>query len=125
PPPRAQPGGLRAPPPPGQPRLERIDLVPVGGDGAVGVLATGTGWGTSRILTLEESVSPAELGEIARVLTERYGGQSFQEIRARLGGSSAPAHPDPLPRASAVPARKDFAPLSDKKPLSRGAANRP
>src|SRR5438477_8123584 len=32
-------------------RLERVDLIPVEGDRALVVLATETGWGTSRILT--------------------------------------------------------------------------
>src|SRR5262249_22885300 len=110
-------------PPLRQTRLERIDLIPVEGDRALVVLATETGWGTSRILTLEESVSPAELGEIARVLTERYGGQSFQEIRARLGDTAAPSDPDRIARLSAILARKVFASLWDRNLFYSGAMN--
>src|SRR5262249_3837395 len=104
-------------------RLERIDLIPVEGDRALVGIATETGGGTARIVTPDGWVSPAELGEIARVLTERYGGQSFQEIRARLGDSSAPADPDRIARLSAILARKVFASLWDKNLFYSGAMN--
>jgi heat-inducible transcriptional repressor len=110
-------------PPLRQTRLERIDLIPVERDRALVVLATETGWGTSRILTLEESVSPAELREIARVLTEFYGGLSFQEIRARLSDTALPADADRIARLSAVLARKAFASLWDKNLFYSGALN--
>lgn len=110
-------------PPLRQTRLERIDLIPVEGDRALVVLATETGWGTSRILTLEESVSTAELREVARVLTERYGGLSFQEIRARLGDTGVPADADRIVRLSAVLARKAFASLCDRNLFYSGAMN--
>src|SRR5262249_62206609 len=106
-------------PPLRQTRLERIDLIPVEGDRALVVLATETGWGTSRILTLDESVSPAELGEIARVLTERYGGQSFQEIRAPLGGPPGPAHPRRPAPAAGRPAPAGLASPVGRDRLSR------
>lgn len=111
-------------PPLRQTRLERIDLIPVAGDRALVVLATETGWGTSRILTLEESVSPAELREIARVLTERYGGLSFQEIRAQLVDTAAvAAEADRIARLAAVLARKAFASLWDKNLYYSGTTN--
>jgi heat-inducible transcriptional repressor len=110
-------------PPLRQTRLERIDLIPVEGDRALVVLATETGWGTSRILMLEESISTAELREVARVLTERYGGLSFQEIRARLGDTGVPADADRIVRLSAVLARKVFASLWDKNLFYSGAMN--
>ncbi len=110
-------------PPLRQTRLERIDLIPVERDRALVVLATETGWGTSRILTLEESVTPAELREIARVLTDRYGGLSFQEIRARLGDTTLPVDADRIARLSAIIARKAFASLWDKNLFYSGAIN--
>jgi len=110
-------------PPLRQTRLERLDLIPVDRDRALVALATETGWGTSRILTLDESVSPAELAEVARVLTDRYGGLSFQEIRARLGDTAVPADADRIARLAAVLARKAFASLWDKNLYYSGATN--
>jgi heat-inducible transcriptional repressor len=110
-------------PPLRQTRLERIDLIPVERDRALVVLATETGWGTSRILTLDETVTPAELREIARVLTERYAGLSFQEIRTRLGDTTLPADADRIARLSALLARKAFASLWDKNLFYSGALN--
>jgi heat-inducible transcriptional repressor len=110
-------------PPLRQTRLERIDLIPVDRDRALVVIATETGWGTSRILTLDESVSAAELAELARVLTGRYGGLSFQEIRTRLGEGSAPAEADRIARLSFVLARKAFAALWDRNLFYSGATN--
>jgi len=104
-------------------RLERVDLIPVEGDRALVVLATETGWGMSRILTLEESVSASELREVARILTERYGGLTFQEIRTRLGDTAAPADPDRVARLAAFLARKVFASLWDRNLYIGGAMN--
>jgi heat-inducible transcriptional repressor len=108
-------------PPLRQTRLDRIDLIPIAGDRALVVIATETGWGTSRILTLDEAVKPAELREIARVLTDRFGGLSFQEIRARVGDAAAPADADRLERLSVTLARKAFASLWDKNLFYSGA----
>lgn len=111
-------------PPLRQTRLDRIDLIPVAGDRALVVLATETGWGTSRILTLEETVSPAELREVARVLTERYGGRSFQEIRDRLAGTAATAPDDDrIQRLATRLARAAFAAIWDKNLYHHGAMN--
>jgi heat-inducible transcriptional repressor len=105
-------------------RLDRVDLIPVAGDRALVVLATETGWGTSRILTLDEAVSPAELREVARLLTERYGGLTFQEVRARLGESAAPPpEPDRVARVAAHLARRVFASLWDRNLYIGGAMN--
>ncbi len=110
-------------PPLRQTRLERIDLIPVEGDRALVVLATETGWGTSRILTLEETISPAELHEVARILTDRFGGLSFQEIRARLTDTAVPADAERIERLSTLLARKVFASLWDKNLFYSGAMN--
>ncbi|MGH9262870.1 MAG: heat-inducible transcriptional repressor HrcA, partial [Acidimicrobiales bacterium] len=108
-------------PPLRQTRLDRIDLIPIAGDRALVVIATETGWGTSRILTLDEAVKPADLREIARVLTERYGGLSFQEIRTRVSDTAVPADVDRVERLSATLARKAFASLWDKNLFYSGA----
>lgn len=111
-------------PPLQQTRLERVDLIPVAGDRALVVLATETGWGTSRILTLDEAISAAELREVARVLTERFEGLSFQEIRGRLGEpAAAPAAADRIARLAAILARKVFASLWDRNLYIGGAMN--
>lgn len=110
-------------PPLRQTRLERIDLIPVEGERALVVLATETGWGTSRILGLEEAVSAAELREVARVLTERYGGLTFQEIRTRLTDAAVPADADRLERLAAGLARKAFASIWDKNLYYHGTMN--
>ncbi|MBI3455639.1 MAG: heat-inducible transcription repressor HrcA [Candidatus Rokubacteria bacterium] len=115
--------GVILAPPLRQTRLDRIDLIPIHGGRALVVLATETGWGTSRILTLEESISPAELREVARVLTDRYGGLSFQEIRARLGDTAVPVDADRLARLSTVLARQAFASIWDKNLYYSGATN--
>jgi heat-inducible transcriptional repressor len=105
-------------------RLERVDLIPVEGERALIVLATETGWGTSRILTLEEAVSAAELREVARMLSERFGGRTFQEIRAELGDhhGGAPAT-DRVSRLAASLARKVFTSLWDRNLYIGGAMN--
>jgi heat-inducible transcriptional repressor len=109
-------------PPLRQTKLERIDLIPVEGARALVVLATETGWGTSRILALDEPVTPAELREVARVLSASYGGLSFQEIRTRLSESAGPpADADRLERLSSVLARKAFSSLWDRNLFHSGA----
>jgi heat-inducible transcriptional repressor len=104
-------------------RLERIDLIAAGTDRALVVLATETGWGTSRILQLEESVSPSELAEIARLLTEEYGGRTFQEIREGLAETAIPADADRLARLCRTLARQVFASLWDRNLYYSGAMN--
>ena len=71
-------------------RLERVDLIPVEGDRAIVVLATETGWGMSRILAFEEPVPRSEVREVARLLTERYAGLTFQEIRSQVAERAGP-----------------------------------
>src|SRR5262249_7258554 len=104
-------------------RLERIDLIAAGTDRALVVLATETGWGTSRILQLAESVSPSELAEIARVLTEEYGGRTFQEIREGLAETATSADTDRLARLCRTLARQVFASLWDRNLYYSGAMN--
>jgi heat-inducible transcriptional repressor len=104
-------------------RLERVDLIPVTGERALVSLATETGWGTSRILTLDEPLSTAELREIARVLTERFGGLTFQEIRGRLAEPGAPVEADRVARGAAAVARKVFASLWDRNIYIGGTTN--
>lgn len=111
-------------PPLQQTQLERIDLIPVEGDRALVVLATETGWGTSRILTLEEPAPAVELREVARVLTDQYGGLTFQEIRTRLSEATAlPPEADRVSRVAAFLARKVFASLWDRNLYIGGAMN--
>jgi heat-inducible transcriptional repressor len=104
-------------------RLERVDLIPVAGDRALVSLATETGWGMSRILTLEEPVPATELREVARVLTERFGGLTFQEVRGRLGDGGAPPDPDRVARVVASVARKVFGALWDRNIYIGGTMN--
>lgn len=110
-------------PPLRQTRLERVDLIPVEGDRALFVLATETGWGTSRILALGESVSASELREVARLLTERYGGLTFQEIRTQLTDTAVPVDADRILRLAVGFARKAFASLWDRNLYIGGAMN--
>lgn len=109
-------------PPLRQTRLERIDLIPVQEERALVVLATETGWGTSRILELETRVSAAEVREVARLLTEQFGGLTFQEIRDRLTGP-APHQDDRVARLAAELARKAFASIWDRNLYVGGAVN--
>jgi len=102
-------------------KLDRVDLMRIGEDRALVVIATETGWGTSRILALDESITAAELRELARTLTERYGGQSFQEIRARVSEAVVPADADRLERLAVGLARKAFASIWDKNLFYSGA----
>lgn len=110
-------------PPLRQTRLDRVDLIPVEGNRALVVLATETGWGMSRILALDESATPAELRELARILTARYGGLTFQEIRTRVGDAAPPAEADRVERLAVVLARKAFASLWDRNLYIGGAMN--
>ena len=106
-------------------RLERVDLIPVEGDRAIVVLATETGWGMSRILAFEEPVPRSEVREIARLLTERYAGLTFQEVRSRVAEATAAAPPDAerLLRVAAYVARKVFQSLWDRNLYVGGAMN--
>jgi heat-inducible transcriptional repressor len=110
-------------PPLRQTRLERVDLIPVEGNRALVVLATETGWGMSRILTLDEPATPAELREVARVLTARYAGVTFQDIRTRIAETAVPAEADRIERLAVVLARKAFATLWDRNLYIGGAMN--
>jgi heat-inducible transcriptional repressor len=110
-------------PPLRQTRLERVDLIAVEGNRALVVLATETGWGMSRILALDEAASAAELSEVARILTDRYGGLTFQEIRTQLTDAPVPIDADRVERLAAVLARKAFASLWDRNLYIGGAMN--
>jgi heat-inducible transcriptional repressor len=110
-------------PPLRQTRLDRVDLIPVEGNRALVVLATETGWGMSRILTLDESATPAELREIARILTARYAGLTFQDIRTRITDTAVPTEGDRVARLAVLLARKAFASLWDRNLHIGGAMN--
>ena len=104
-------------------RLERVDLIPVERDRAIVVLATETGWGMSRILAFEEPVPRSEVREVARLLTERYAGLTFQEIRSRVADAGAPPDAERLLRVAAYVARKVFQSLWDRNLYVGGAMN--
>jgi heat-inducible transcriptional repressor len=102
-------------------RLERVDLIPVEGERALVVLATETGWGMSRILALEEPVPPSEVREVARILTARYAGLTFQEIRAQVGEATGASAAERVLRVAAYVARKVFQSLWDRNLYVGGA----
>jgi heat-inducible transcriptional repressor len=104
-------------------RLERVDLIPVEGDRAIVVLATETGWGMSRILAFEEPVPRSEAREVARLLTERYAGLTFQEIRSRVADGGTPVAAERVLRVAAFVARKVFQSLWDRNLYVGGAMN--
>jgi heat-inducible transcriptional repressor len=109
-------------PPLQQTRVERIDVIPVAGDRALVVIATETGWGTSRIVTLDEPLTAAEVREVARLLTERFAGLSFQQVRGLLD-AVAPAGADRPTRAVTVLARKVLGTLWDRNLYIGGTMN--
>jgi heat-inducible transcriptional repressor len=102
-------------------RLERVDIIPVEGDRALVVLATDTGWGMSRILAFEEPIPRSEVREVARILTERYAGLTFQEVRSRVADAGVGADADRVHRAAAYVARKVFQSLWDRNLYVGGA----
>jgi heat-inducible transcriptional repressor len=104
-------------------RLERVDLIPVEGERALVVLATETGWGMSRILAFEEPVPRSEIREVARILTERYAGLTFQEIRSRVAEAGAAPEAERVLRTAAYVARKVFQSLWDRNLYVGGAMN--
>jgi heat-inducible transcriptional repressor len=104
-------------------RLERVDLFPVEGDRAIVVLATETGWGMSRILSFEEQVPRSEVREVARILTERYAGLTFQEIRGQVSDAHAPPASERVLRIAGYVARKVFQSLWDRNLYVGGAMN--
>src|SRR5262245_24397493 len=104
-------------------RLERVDLIPVEGDRALVVLATETGWGMSRILAFEEPVPRSEIREIARILTERYAGLTFQEIRSQVGDVGTAPETERVLRTASYVARKVFQSLWDRNLYVGGAMN--
>ncbi len=104
-------------------RLERVDLIPVEGERALVVLATETGWGTSRILAFEEPVPRSEIREVARILTERYAGLTFQEIRSQVAEAGTAPDAERILRTAAYVARKVFQSLWDRNLYVGGAMN--
>jgi heat-inducible transcriptional repressor len=104
-------------------RLERVDLIPVEGDRALVVMATDTGWGMSRFLAFEEAVPRSEVREVARLLTERYAGLTFQEIRSRVADTGAHPVAERVLRVAAFVARKVFQSLWDRNLYVGGAMN--
>jgi heat-inducible transcriptional repressor len=102
-------------------RLERVDLIPVERDRAIVVLATETGWGMSRILSFEETVPRSEVREVARLLTERYAGLTFQEIRSQVSDAVPAPAAERVLRVAAYVARKVFQSLWDRNLYIGGA----
>lgn len=114
--------GIVLAPPLRHTRLERVDLIPVEGERALAVVVTETGWVTSRIITLGEPIRPVELREVARLITERYGGLTFQQIQERVDKPGPP--PDErLPRLALVLAEGIFALLRDRNLYIWGTIN--
>ncbi len=66
-------------------RLERLDLVPLGGDKVLVVIALKTG--IARTITLEISLAQREeqLNRITRVLNQRLAGLTLREIETTIG----------------------------------------
>jgi heat-inducible transcriptional repressor len=104
-------------------RLERVDMIPVEGDRALVVLATETGWGMSRILALGEPTPASEVREVARILTDRYAGLTFHEIRQQVSEAGGPVPAERLLRVAAYVARKVFSSIWDRNLYVGGAMN--
>ena len=66
-------------------------------------------------------VTPSELREVARILTERYGGRTFQEIRTALADHAGPPEGDRVVRVAGLLARKVFTSLWDRNLYIGGA----
>lgn len=105
--------GVVLAPPLGHTRVERVDLIPVEGERALAVVVTETGWVTSRIITLGEPIRPVELREVARLITERCGGLTFQQIQEQVDRPGPPPE-DRLPRLALALAEKVFVLLRDR-----------
>ncbi|MBI2460862.1 MAG: heat-inducible transcription repressor HrcA [Candidatus Rokubacteria bacterium] len=114
--------GVVLAPPLSHTRLERVDLLPVGGERALAVVVTETGWVTSRTITLGEPLRQLELREIARLITEGFGGLTFQEIQGRLDDPGPPPE-ERLGRLALTLAEKVFALLRDRNLYIGGAIN--
>jgi heat-inducible transcriptional repressor len=78
----------------------------------------------SRILAFEEPVPRSEVREVARLLTDRFAGLTFQEIRTRVADAAAvqPAAERVL-RVAAYVARKVFQSLWDRNLYVGGVMN--
>ncbi len=114
--------GVVLAPPLKQTRLERVDLIPMEGERALAVVVTETGWVTSRIIPLGEPIRQAELRELARVLTEAFGGLTFQQIGERLD-KPGPLPEERIPRLALSLAEKVFALLRDRNLYIGGTIN--
>lgn len=87
-------------PPLKQTVFARLDLTLLPDDQVLALIATDSGWVTSRIITVPTSMSTEHLTGLARSFTGSHGGKTFQDIldlRATL-----PRDPDPGPDAVVI-----------------------
>jgi heat-inducible transcriptional repressor len=112
--------GMLLAPPLQHTALDRIELVSIGGERALAVIVTDTGWVTARAISTSRS-GGEELREIGRALTRRYRGKTFREI---LDDVAAPADPlDPLWTRSRAMLEQIVAILRDRTLYVSGATN--
>lgn len=61
--------------------LERVELLALEGNRVLAVVVTESGWLTTKVLSVEPAISPGELREFSRLLTDRFGGRTFESIQ--------------------------------------------
>ena len=74
--------------------LERLDLVPLGGNHILVVITVGSGLARTVTLEIESRVEVAALHELGRLIQQRLVGLSFRQIRENIRDRLADVHDD-------------------------------
>ena len=76
--------------------LERVELLQLEGNRVLAVVVTESEWLTTKVLSVEPAISPGELREFSRLLTDRFGGRTFESIQQWVErAGERPEDPDP------------------------------
>jgi len=104
--------------------LERVEMIPLDGKRILAVVITESGWLTTKVLTVESEVSSGALREFSRILTDRFGGRTFESIQQWVAqAAQRPEDPDPAVRQIEALARQVFAVVGERNLYLSGVLN--
>ena len=104
--------------------LERLELIPLEGNRILAVIITESGWLTTKVLSVEPSLTQAALCEFSRLLTDRFGGKTFEAIQQWVNkATQGPEDPDPLVRQAEALAQQVLAAVGERNLYLGGILN--
>ena len=104
--------------------LERVELIPLEGDRVLAVIVTESGWLTTKVFSVDSAIPSGTLREFARLMTDRFGGRTFESIQQWVeGAAQRPEDPDPTMRQVEALARQVFAVVGERNLYLSGILN--